>query len=194
MNKFTQAALAAAAAVPAAAPAAKAQRSALRPVSDKDAAALAQQVKDAAAEMRETLDQAAERQAFQEQLQRKLQEMRYAIAVNKKYSKDENFRAISARPGVGRAVLKAPRIERARSRVATPPSAACSSASAGKRGRRGMAQPMVTWQDSPGAGHLWQCSCIISFIETPFHLSKFMTFCTGPCHPGSAHIAEPRPH
>ena len=37
--------------------------------------AVAQQVKDAAAEMRETLDQAAERQAFQEQLQRKLQEM-----------------------------------------------------------------------------------------------------------------------
>lgn len=36
---------------------------------------VAQQVKDAAAEMRETLDQAAERQAFQEQLQRKLQEM-----------------------------------------------------------------------------------------------------------------------
>ncbi len=36
---------------------------------------VAQQVKDAAAEMRESLDQAAERQAFQEQLQRKLQEM-----------------------------------------------------------------------------------------------------------------------
>lgn len=37
--------------------------------------AVAQQVKDAALEMRESLDQAAERQAFQEQLQRKLQEM-----------------------------------------------------------------------------------------------------------------------
>jgi hypothetical protein len=37
--------------------------------------AVAEQVRDAAREMRETLDQATERQAFQEQLQRKLKEM-----------------------------------------------------------------------------------------------------------------------
>lgn len=37
--------------------------------------AVAQQVQDAAAKMRESLDQAAERQAFQEQLQKKLKEM-----------------------------------------------------------------------------------------------------------------------
>ena len=37
--------------------------------------AVAEQVKDAAKQMRESLDQAAERQAFQEQLQRKLKEM-----------------------------------------------------------------------------------------------------------------------